>query len=348
MYPPIPKSNTCKLEIAGASCHFPRDKEDGLQFRLVLSFLLACGTGALAQSHMLHAHRLAGGSYIAASELADYYQLGRNSSRDSDQVIYRQLSLEADRREITVNGVQHWISSPVIAARGQLWITALDVLKTVDPVLRQGRSRNPALIRLIVLDPGHGGSDTGARGKQGVEKTLTLDIARRVERYLEQTNVNAVLTRTSDKTLGLPDRVDLTGSKRADLFVSIHVNSGGSAEGIETYCTPPAGAASTADAARRGAAGDADVCVNNRYDEKNVWLAHCVQRAVLRATGEADRGVRRARFVVIRDAPCPAILVECGFLSSRAEEQRLISTDYREKLAKAIADGILEYRKSQQ
>jgi N-acetylmuramoyl-L-alanine amidase len=337
----------CGLEIAGASCHFAENKEDQLRFRLFFSVAFACTASAVAQAP-LHSHRLAGASYIDVGELADYYRLGHNSSRNAGRATYRQLSVEADRREITLNGVQHWLSAPVLSARGQLWITARDVLKTIDPVLRQGRSRSPSTIRLVVLDPGHGGSDTGTRGSRGVEKTLTLDIAQRIERYLEQTNVTAVLTRTTDKTLGLTDRVDLAKAKRADLFISIHLNSGGSAEGIETYCTPPAGTASTADSARRGSGSDSDVCVNNRYDEKNVWLAHCVQRSVLRATGEADRGVRRARFVVIRDAPCPAILIECGFLSSRAEEQRLLSADYREKLAKAIADGILEYRKSQQ
>jgi N-acetylmuramoyl-L-alanine amidase len=87
-------------------------------------------------------------------------------------------------------------------------------------------------------------------------------------------------------------------------------------------------------------------CAGNRNDEKNVWLAHCVQRALLRRTGANDRGVRRARFQVIRDATMPAILVEAGFLSNRDEEQLILRDDYRAKLAQAIADGILEYKKS--
>jgi N-acetylmuramoyl-L-alanine amidase len=197
-----------------------------------------------------------------------------------------------------------------------------------------------------VLDPGHGGSDTGTRGRQSVEKILTLDVAKRAERYLEAAGLNTVLTRTSDRTLSLEDRVALATGKHADLFVSIHLNSGGSADGIETYCSPPAGAVSTSNPFRRFFGHPDSPCPNNRYDEKNVWLAHCVQRSALHATGAADRGVRRARFVVIRDATCPAILIEGGFLSNRAEEQRILTADYRERLAKAIADGILEYRKS--
>ncbi len=308
-----------------------------MRFLLVCLSALAMASPVIAQSPSLHAHRLAGNSYITVGELADCYQLNRT-----------QISVQADHREITLNSVQHWLSTPVLAARGQLWITSLDVLKTIDPVLRQGRSRTPAPIRLVVLDPGHGGTDTGTRGQRSVEKKFTLDVARRVESVLEANGLTVLLTRTTDRTLSLDDRVDLAKSKRADLFVSIHFNSGGSAQGIETYCVPPAGAPSTADAFRRFFRGDNQACTGNRYDEKNVWLAHSVQRSVLRATGARDRGVRRARFVVIRDAPCPAILIEGGFLSNRTEERRILTAEYREKLAKAIAEGILDYRKSAQ
>jgi N-acetylmuramoyl-L-alanine amidase len=294
-----------------------------------LVLLLALCVPAVAQSRSLHAHRIAGGSYITVSELLDTYQVSR-----------AQLVVQPDHRDITLNGVEHWLSTPVLSARGQLWISSRDVLKTIDPVLRQGRLPAPVAIRLVILDPGHGGSDTGTRGRRSVEKTLTLDLAKRVERYLEADGLAAVLTRTSDRNVGLDDRVDFAKSKRADLFVSIHFNSGGGAEGIETYCVPAAGAGSTASPHETG-----DACPGNRNDGQNVWLAHCVQRATLRATGAPDRGVRRARFVVIRDAPCPAILAECGFLSNRAEEQQILTDDYRDKLAKSIAAGILEYKR---
>lgn len=306
-----------------------------MRLQFVLGILFASAFTARAQTGSLHAHRLAGNSYITTGEIADYYRISRS-----------QLAVESDHREIRLNGIQHWLSNPVLSARGQLWISARDVLKTLDPVLRQGRPAIRTPVRTVVLDPGHGGSDTGARGRSAVEKTMTLDTARRAERYLEAAGLNTILTRTSDRTLGLDERVAFARAKRADLFVSIHFNSGGSADGIETYCVPPAGAASTA--GPRFFGGDTDASPNNRYDERNVWLAHCVHRAALSATGASDRGVRRARFVVIRDAPCPAILVEGGFLSNRAEEARILSADYREKLAKAIADGILEYRKSAQ
>ena len=299
----------------------------------------------------LNAHRLAGGRYVTVGDMARYYSLGHNSSGSGERAEYRtpsaQLVLESDHCEILLNGVQHWLSSPVLAARGQLWLSATDVLKTIDPVLRQGRSPNASVIRTVVIDPGHGGTDRGTRGTSAIEKEMTLNVGRRVERDLEREHLSAVLTRSTDTTVSLEDRVDFAGSRHADLFVSIHFNSGGSADGIETYCLPPAGTVSTADAAsvRSGRSSD-DSCAANRFDEKNVWLAHCVQKSLLRATGAADRGVRRARFYVLRDAPCPGILVEAGFLSNRAEEHKILTPEYRDELARAIADGILTYKKS--
>ena len=86
--------------------------------------------------------------------------------------------------------------------------------------------------------------------------------------------------------------------------------------------------------------------VDNRFDDQNVWLAHCAQKSLLQATRAMDRGVRRARFYVLRYATCPSILIEAGFLSNPAEEQRILRSDYRELLAKSIADGILMYKKT--
>jgi N-acetylmuramoyl-L-alanine amidase len=88
------------------------------------------------------------------------------------------------------------------------------------------------------------------------------------------------------------------------------------------------------------------VVPSNRFDDQNVWLAHCTQQAVLHATRAVDRGVRRARFYVLRYATCPSILIEAGFLSNPAEEQRILRSDYREMLAKGIADGILTYKRT--
>ena len=321
-------------------------------FRLTMTAMLILALTSLAgaDTHSLKAVRFSGTLYVALRDIAAYYELGANQAGGSDRASYRtsaaQLVAEHDSREITVNGVTHWLSVPVLESRGQLWIASLDVLKVLDPVLRQGRLPSKSPVHTVVLDPGHGGSDRGTRGVTGREKELTLDLAKRVQRLLEAAGLKVVLTRPVDDNVSLDERVAMIERRRADLFVSLHFNSVGSAQGIETYCVPPAGAVSTANPFRRFFGGADDRCTSNQFDEKNVWLAHCVQRQLLNITGANDRGIRRARFVVIRDAACPAILVESGFLSNPVEEQRLLSAEYRDKLAKGITDGILDYRKT--
>ena len=310
---------------------------------------LLCARVTLAQSMTLKAYRIGGVYYVSVRDVAAYYSFGRDVRDIVDRAEYRtsfaQLELQANRRDILLNGVNHWLSAPILVTRRRLWIAELDVLKTVDPVLRPERLRSGSSVRTVVIDPGHGGGDRGTRGRSGLEKTLTLDLAKRVERDLAGSGVRVVMTRISDRTVPLEERVEFTRAKGADLFISIHFNSGGSADGIETYCSPPAGASSTAmPAAIFGSSREA--MLNNRFDNQNVWLAHCTQKALLQATGAVDRGVRQARFYVLRYADCPAILVEAGFLSSPTEEQRILRTDYRELLAKAIADGIVTYKKT--
>jgi N-acetylmuramoyl-L-alanine amidase len=311
---------------------------------------LVCLTGtAQPQPPTLKARRIFGRQYVAVSDLAQLYGFGRDLSRETErgqyQTSFAQLIVENERRDIVFNGVRHWLSAPVVSAGGRLWISSTDVLKVIDPVLRKGRGPARRAIRTIVLDPGHGGADRGTHGRAGrYEKQLTLDLARRVKRCLETNGVRVVLTRASDRTLGLDDRVDFARVQQGGLFVSLHFNSGGAAEGIETYCLPPAGAASTASSWSL-AAGDGPQ-PGNRFDEQNVWLAHCVQQALVRATGAKDRGVRRARFAVLRGASCPGILVEAGFLTNRGEEQEILTTNYRDLLAKAVAEGILVYKSS--
>jgi N-acetylmuramoyl-L-alanine amidase len=330
--------------------------------RLAQSLALIIGAAALAptgttfgQPSTLHAYRFGSTYYVSVGDVAGYYGLGADTLGGLTRAEYRtsfgQLEIEADRRDILVNGVAHWISMPILAERNRLWIAELDVLKTLDPVLQPQHLRKLGpVVRTVVIDPGHGGADHGTHGRASFEKTMTLDVAKRVERDLAGSGLRVIMTRTTDETVPLDDRVELARTKGADVYVSIHFNSGGSAEGIETYCTSPAGMSSTANFSGSGddrdaGGGDHSAVTNNRYDSQNVWLAHCVQKSALRATGALDRGVRRARFWVLRYASCPAILIEGGFLTNPSEEQRILRPEYRETLAKAIADGIMTYTK---
>lgn len=308
------------------------------------------------QASSLRAYRFGNTYYVAVSDMASYYGLGADLrgglTRAGYKTSFAQLEVEAERRDILLDGVTHWISAPILAERNRLWIAETDVLKTIDPVLEPQHLRKPGtVVRTVVIDPGHGGTDHGTHGRSSLEKTMTLDVARRVERDLAGSGLRVLLTRTKDETVPLEERVEFARARAADVYVSIHFNSGGWAEGIETYCVSPAGASSTANfngngSDRDSGGGERGAVTNNRYDAQNVWLAHCIQGSALRATGGMDRGVRRARFWVLRYAECPAVLIEGGFLTNPHEEQRILGAEYRERLARAIADGIMEYRKA--
>jgi N-acetylmuramoyl-L-alanine amidase len=191
---------------------------------------------------------------------------------------------------------------------------------------------------IVILDPGHGGDDPGAVvADMPHEKTLVLDVARRVRRRLKAAGIEVRMTRGTDKTLTLAERPDFARRRKGSVFVSIHANKATSttARGIETFVMPAAGFPSTAETVPV-----AEAFPGNRHDAASLQLAYFLQRELIEQTQSVDRGVKRARFEVLRLAPCPAALVEIGFLSNASERNRLASVEYRDHLADGIAHGI--------
>lgn len=227
---------------------------------------------------------------------------------------------------------------------GQVFVHALDVRKNFEPLLR--RVDVPARTnRVIVIDPGHGGTNLGARSVADgrLEKEFTLDWARRLAPLLEVRGWRVFLTHANDAGVSLANRVAFTERQHADLFLSLHFNSldGGGREqaGLETYCLTPTGMPSSL---TRGYSEDASqVFPNNAYDEQNLQYAVRLHRALLGVNGDVDRGVRRARFPgVLRGQQRPAVLVEGGYLSNPREARRIADPAYRQKLAEAIAKAL--------
>ena len=222
---------------------------------------------------------------------------------------------------------------------GRYALTRADVTGVLTPLLLPPavRSRPP---RIVAIDPGHGGADAGATWPDGsCEKQMTLDIARRVAARLPAAGLVPKLTREDDHTLELKARIDAAAREQADVLISIHINSSPNpdARGMETYVLPAAGCPSTT------GQNNAEPCLGNRHDARNTRLGYLVQRRLLEATQAPDRGVRRARFVVLKEAPCPAVLVECGFLSHADERTQLNDSAYREAMAEGIARGVVEF-----
>jgi len=257
------------------------------------------------------------------------------------------LSLSVDSRKASLKGTQIWLSAPVAVKDGQAYLGAVDVVSALNPVLYP--SKNPAGRRLktIVLDPGHGGRDPGNMEGRRQEKQFTLSFAQELGDLLTKAGFKVSLTRTSDSFIELPERASIARRRGADLLLSLHFNSadgpGGSAvKGAETYCMTPVRASSTN---ARGEGAGAGAYPGNRLDAKNMLLAYQLQKAITEKIGAEDRGVKRARFWVLRDAEMPAALIEAGFMTNPADAKRIYGPELRRQLAQAVVDGVLAYKR---
>ncbi len=241
------------------------------------------------------------------------------------------------------NGLEVRLGFPPQQIGNQIFLHALDIKKVLEPLM-QGTPPDTDSNRVIVLDPGHGGSNLGARSivDGRYEKDYTLDWARRLQPLLEQNGWRVFLTRTNDTDVSLSDRTAFAEAHHADLFLSLHFNaSGGSTEaaGVEAYCVTPTGMTSSV---TRGYSDDPrEILPNNAFDAANLQYAVRLQRAMLTVSGTADRGVRHARYQsVLCGQNRPAVLLEGGYLSNPAEARRIASSAYRQQLAEAVARAL--------
>ena len=171
----------------------------------------------------------------------------------------------------------------------------------------------------VVVDAGHGGKDSGAYRRYGPpEKMVALDVAQRLNRKLRESQLKTVMTRDSDVFIELNDRVAIENAQKNAIFVSIHFNDSRrrGVRGFETYY-------------HSGASFD---------------LANGIQAKLMTIPNSANGGVHTANFRVLRLASCPAVLVECGYLSNRSEGNKARDSEYRELLADRIAEAIVEQR----
>lgn len=318
---------------------------------IILLAAFLTGTAVLCQASPFSKLRtyLSGGSrYINVKDLAAFYSYSVNIP--PGRFVYLQnkwssVIFENDSRQCRINGIAVWMHEPLQKkAKGRWAIAEVDAEKVIDPILRPQLYLSARRYGTIVLDPGHGGLDTGARGRRTVqEKLAVLDIAKRVRLRLANEGLKVYMTRETDRFVELEDRCRKSAQWGANIFVSIHLNSAQSskARGVETYVLASSGYPSTAAAAFSRVSKTFHS--GNNYDSSSAVLGYYLQKALVQKTGGEDRGLRRARFQVLRNASCTAALVECGFVSNTYEESRLADEKYRDTVAQGIAKGILDY-----
>ena len=262
------------------------------------------------------------------------------------------MNLKVDSRELRWKGARYWLSHAVRQAEGVTLIPKVDLLKTFDPLLRPNVEIPKRPLQGVVVDPGHGGGDYGTRAARGLmEKTANFDVSKRLVRLLEAAGIPWVLTRTKDRYVDHGARSALADDRPGYIFVSIHFNEDSSREtvGWETYCLSPQYAPSTSSGGTlRG--DEREVWPGNEFDHHNFLLTQAIHRAAVLAKTNApsDRGLKRARFKVLRLARAPSVLVEGGFMSNPEEAALLKTEAYREQVARWVFEGILAYKRSQE
>lgn len=294
-------------------------------------------------------HQVNGRDHVTLDNIQDFYRF------DSRSVSNRQIRLASRRRsiivklnsrELHINGIKFLLSYPVVERNGKVLVSRMDLSKLIEPVLRPSRIAGAERVRTVVLDPGHGGHDSGARGAWGREKDFNLDVARRARAILMRKGYNVVMTRNDDRFIPLQQRADFANRHRDALFVSIHFNSSRNraARGIETFVLAPRGVPSFAQDGPR--VSDFRLCRGNARDAENMALATAMHASMLRRLKVPDRGIKRARFLVIREVEIPGVLLEGGFLSNNQDSRLVASKSYRQQMAYSIVEAIANYRKA--
>jgi len=323
-------------------------------------------------SNFASAHRVSVGGqrYLPLEALAK--QLKGHQLWDSETQIWslaagnRELRAAANIPLVLVNGSAHTLKHPPLLQEGrfllpeEVWAQWLAGWTTAPAVPRRVPIKR---LRTIVVDAGHGGKDPGAVSRGGLyEKTVTLDIARRLRDLLTREGFRVVMTRYDDRFVSLRQRSAIANREAGDLFISVHVNASRSrgVSGFEAYYLSEA----TDDNARALAAaenaslpdevGEAvpseteaiiwDLLYTEHRAASTILADRVCQGLVRKGLPVRNRGVKSARFAVLKGARMPAVLVEVGFISHRSEEARLRKPSYRRQLAEGIRNGIVKFR----
>jgi N-acetylmuramoyl-L-alanine amidase len=275
-------------------------------------------------------------------------------------------SVGSASREVSSSGnAARVVNRPKAATGNKRKSSAEPDVHEAQPTARGDRSLIRALglkIGKIVIDPGHGGHDTGTIGPHGLEeKDLVLEVGRRLGKLLQaRLGADVVYTRSDDIFIPLETRTAIANQEQADLFVSIHANSSHDpdARGVETYYLNFTSSAEALDvAARENAASDKSIhelqdlvkkiALKDKVEESREFAAD-VQRSLhgglaAKNPGLRDRGVKKAPFVVLIGANMPSILAEISFVSNPGDEKRLRTAEYRQRIAESLYRGIAKY-----
>src|SRR5437868_12727051 len=293
--------------------------------------------------------KISGHDYLSVDNISTFYGLPAevvpSGAKIQTETADHPLEFVGGSREAIINGARSWLCFPVMERDGKFLVSRTDVAKTIEPLVRPHRVPNVGKVQTVVLDPGHGGYDKGQVSRYGCEKDFALDVARKLRPLLQSKGLRVIMTREGDYFVPLEVRAHIANAARNSIFVSIHFNGTNddpNATGFEIFSFTPRGAPSTSDSAVRSSSFSMQP--GSEVDAQSMALSACIYHSLLGHIPEYDRGIKRARFAVLRLTKVPAVLTEGGFLTERGESKLIANKDWRGKLAAAIGVGIESYR----
>jgi N-acetylmuramoyl-L-alanine amidase len=290
--------------------------------------------------------RYEGRDYVSAKSLQKFYRFEEFKTEGNavwlrSRVIIMKGAIGS--QELLINSIKFILSYPILELNGKVLFSRLDLCKLIDPVLRPSYIGRGSDFETVIIDPGHGGHDSGAKGVYGYEKDFTLKLAFTLKADLEKRGLKVVMTRSTDTFITLGGRVEFANKVPNSIYVSLHFNSAGtSASGIETYALSPQGASS--DYGARDV--DSSAFQGNQRDSENIALATAVHASVVHHFKLVDRGVKRARWYVLKGLQRPGILFEGGFVTSPVDCRLIAAENFRVELAHTIGDAISNYKRA--
>ena len=288
--------------------------------------------------------------YVPIENVAAFYQMNSPVTNEGERfrlsAAGRSIEGVNGGRDAYINGVKYALCFPILSREGRTLISAMDVVKIIEPILRPQKIKNPGSVNTVILDAGHGGIDSGATGSLGKEKDAALDVVLRAKKLLQENGYQVRCTRINDVFIPLGRRSEFANRHGNAIFVSVHFNKSkvAGASGLETYCLAPRGVPSMDE--ENLSYSDYVQHPGHRHDPANVALATTVHAALVRNLGLTDRGVKRARFFVVRNVTIPGILIEGGFMSGTPDAHLIATPAYRQRIAECILDGVNRYKQA--
>ena len=303
-----------------------------------------------AANAALETMRYKGKEYITLRSIKSQYGFAKMTLSGSKIELRKsKIKMEFTRGSMVcyMNNLKFGLSSSVVSSGGRMLVSQTDVAKMIDPILKPSFIPNAKAFNTIIIDPGHGGKDSGAVNRYGTEAGYNLKVARILRSGLQSKGFKVVMTRDTDVYLTLKQRVAVANRYENAIFISIHFNSSSrsAARGIETFTLSPVGVAHYG---RGLKSSDYRTRSGNHQDSANIALATAIHGQIKDLTHVKykvpDRGVKRARYSVLTSIKHPAILIEGGFMSNPTEARLIETSNYQRAVATAAYKGIFRYR----